>query len=393
MLSESGFKEFVAMHAGDDPVALVLHRDRFPGIDVALAAECIASRVKLLAKCPRWAEADILCPVAVSAEQCSSEETAAYKARLVTRILGGRQGRVADLTAGLGVDCAAFAGVSSSVLHNDRNELLSEATKLNFAALGIANAEFSSEDINSESVASVISRFGPDLIFLDPARRSADGGKVFRLADCSPNLLSLLPLPVETVVKVSPMADITQLRREIGPSLSEIHIVAASGECKEVLLRITPGFEGEPLIVKGDISFLPSEEAAASVEFGALPKPGEWIFEPDKALLKAGCRNLVCERYNLRKLGPDVHIYASSQPVAGLEPHGRWSQLLMSVPFSKRTAADVAAQYPKSELLCRGLKISTDELRSRLKLKGGGPERILALGLGEKGNWILVISG
>ena len=73
--------EFIAEHENDDLAALVLQRHRWPDIDVSLAAECIASRRKLRSKVPEWyADPSLVCPVALSAEQCSSSATAAYKA-------------------------------------------------------------------------------------------------------------------------------------------------------------------------------------------------------------------------------------------------------------------------------------------------------------------------
>ena len=73
--------EFILKYENEDPASLVLHRDRWPDIDVALAAECIASRRKLRLKVPQWyADPGLVCPVAISAEQCSSTATASYKA-------------------------------------------------------------------------------------------------------------------------------------------------------------------------------------------------------------------------------------------------------------------------------------------------------------------------
>ena len=77
--------EFIVEHENDDLASLVLHRERWPDIDVALAAECIASRRKLKLKVPEWyADPLIICPIALSAEQCSSTATASYKAAIAS---------------------------------------------------------------------------------------------------------------------------------------------------------------------------------------------------------------------------------------------------------------------------------------------------------------------
>ena len=143
--------DFVVQHQNDDISDLVLHRDRYPDVDVALAAECIAARRKLRYKVPEWyADPALVCPVALSAEQCSSTSTARYKAAVAEGVCrlplnaireeqrarpcpvkGPRSGhcssaslqpalptslRIADLTGGLGVDCWQFSLIADRVL-------------------------------------------------------------------------------------------------------------------------------------------------------------------------------------------------------------------------------------------------------------------------------------
>ena len=78
------FRRFVKEHAGDDLIRLLLSAFRYPSIDVPFAAEQIASRRQIREKLPLWyANDDLLFPSKISAEQCSSEQTASYKQRLV----------------------------------------------------------------------------------------------------------------------------------------------------------------------------------------------------------------------------------------------------------------------------------------------------------------------
>jgi hypothetical protein len=81
-----------------------------------------------------------------------------------------------------------------------------------------------------------------DLIFLDPARRDSHGGKVFRLEDCTPNVVELLPTLLQhgkqILLKLSPMLDLTQAIKELSAvSLQwSVYVVAIKNEVKEVLL-------------------------------------------------------------------------------------------------------------------------------------------------------------
>ena len=79
-----------------------------------------------------------------------------------------------------------------------------------------------------------------DHIYLDPARRKA-GQKVFRLEDCEPDLLPLLPLlrakTQHLLVKLSPLIDLTLLQRQL-PGITTLHVVSVHHEVKEVLAEV-----------------------------------------------------------------------------------------------------------------------------------------------------------
>lgn len=394
-------RRFVAEHASDDPAALLLARDRWPGVDVALAADCIASRRKLRGKCPRWAEPDILCPLPLSAEQSSSERTARYKAALVRRLAGERPLRVADLTGGLGVDSAALSGVCAELLYNERQVLLAQAAASNFAALGLRNVRISSVDVDAQTLPALLEDFRPELVFLDPARRSDAGGKLFRLEDCAPNVLELtgevLARDAILLVKLSPLADISLVIRSLDAaagaagSVREVHVVGSGGECKELLVLMrpaaAPGGE-EPRITAAELSgrceaslsFTPGEEAAAvALALDRLPRSGDWIFEPGKALAKSGCFSLLSARWGLRKLARSTHLYLAESPVEALSLLGRWSRILDCAPLGRQSLREFGTRYPRSEVRSVNLPMSSDALRTRLGVRSGDDARIYAL--------------
>ena len=90
--------DFILAHEADSPAELMLHRERWPDIDMTEAVKCIQGRVKARSKLPLWyAEPGLVYPQSLSLEQCSSQATALYKQRFVNS-----GDRVADLTGGLG---------------------------------------------------------------------------------------------------------------------------------------------------------------------------------------------------------------------------------------------------------------------------------------------------
>lgn len=322
---------------------------------------------KLSAKLPGWAAAGCRIPTGLSLEQCSSEVTAAYKASLIRLCAAAdtdginRSPMLADLTGGLGVDSHAFSRVCGKVSYFERDETLAAAAADNFGLLGVSNIEVHCATVDSDSELPEC-----DWIFIDPARRAADGSgkKVFLLEDCTPDVLMLLPMlwskAGRIMLKLSPMADITMVasrlcarcREVTGKTcLREIHVVGVSGEVKELLClmdrdwnagwtitAVSLDASGYASSVLGALTFSPEEEASAEARYcsaaeleagaasylpagvagGTAPAPSPYahslLLEPDPVLLKAGAFKLPCSRFGLKKLDRFTHLYLSGSP-------------------------------------------------------------------------------
>lgn len=371
------FAQFILAHEGEDPAALALARDRYASEveDFDLALNTLEVRRKLRVKVPQWyAVPQLRFPFRLSGEQCSSAETARYKASVALRALT-REKTVADLTGGLGVDSWAFAQVASAVLYNEMRPELAAAASANFKALGLTNVRVSCAELRPGGLREILDGFVPDVIFLDPARRAADGRKVFRLEDCEPDVLQLLPellaAAPRVLLKLSPMADITLVCKQLG-YVREVHVVAADGECKELLLMLERGYSGAfRLFVyeNGAVLALDEEPEVASAPSGDL------LFEPGKALLKAGAFDLPC-RYGLGKLSQHTHLYLASAPVSALTPFGKWFRILEVVPLDKRSIRDIGRRYPRASVTARNIPLTSDALRKKLGVADGGSVHI-----------------
>ena len=189
---------FIRDHASDDVRQLALQAARYPQVDMRVAATQIEGHRLALAKLPSWAATDgIVYPVRLSMEQCSSEQTARYKASLVQ----GKQ--LADLTGGFGIDCSYMADSFEATTYIERNEELCRIAQHNFALLGKPITVIHG---NSEEQLAALSP--QDWIFLDPARRDTAGHKVVALSDCEPDVSRLEPLLLQkashVMVKCSP---------------------------------------------------------------------------------------------------------------------------------------------------------------------------------------------
>ena len=415
------FERFITENAEADVSRLILSCKDWPS-DKPLAISTIEARRKLRKKVPEWySVTSLVYPSALSAEQCSSSFTASYKASLAAGIVGPG-GRVADLTGGMGVDSWAFSKEVAEVLYNEREPALVQAAEHNFRELGVHNIRTSCREIGPSSILSVVDGFGPGLIFMDPARRSEDGGKVFLLEDCSPDVLRLIPEAFSCcrhlLLKLSPMADISMVVERLdrayedfldktaetgwnGNWVREVHVVSSGGECKELLVWMDREWSGGHTVTcaedSASMSFSSRELSDAKP---VLPDSawGEYLFAPGKSITKAGASNALCGRFPLVKLARSTHLFffspaADPSSTEALSSFGRIFKVLEVLPFNRASVREVRRKYPRCEVSSRNIPLSSDELRSRLGVASGDDAHIFGARLEtpfENGNFLIV---
>ena len=310
---------------------------------------------KLEQKVPSWGGVRVEVPQAVNFQQCSGETAARYKASLIAP-----GARVADLTGGLGVDSWAFSAVASAVWYNERDCVLLQAVQRNFAALGVSNVVFNSFDIAPDRAdwQEALRAFRPDVIYIDPARRNAAGNKLFLLEECSPDVVTLMPtllaIAPQVMVKVSPMADLTMLRRRLQGYLSEIHVVGVDSECKELLCLCRPNAIFQSLVL--------FENGFVFREAKAKPNTNDLLFVPSAALVKSG-------------LGPGMCLRPYDE---GLSHFGGFWEVVENLPFAASVIKELGRRYPQADVTARGVPVSSEGLRAKIRTKPGGPVHIFA---------------
>ena len=431
------FADFILQHDADDPVRLLLARDKYPDVDIDLAVTTLEVRRKLRTKVPEWyAVPSLVYPFRLSGEQCSSSEAARYKAMVCGSSLvpepslrdpshkwappsyaaegGHRFGnqtapanerlRIADLTGGMGVDAWAFAQVAQEVLYNEMQVELVRATELNFRELGVENVRFRNFRVEPGKVGEVLDGFRPDVIFLDPARRAEDGRKVFLIEECQPDVLGLLPELFDAcryvLLKLSPMADITMACKRLGTHVKEVHVVAAGGECKELLFLLDREWEGTPstfVVEGGAVMEIPGQAgndgSPLVIPTGAKRRGEIWLFEPGKALLKAGAFDLPCRKFGLTKLGQHTHLYVGESVPEELRPFGKVFEVLEMMPLNNRTMKEAGKWWPQAEVTARNVPMTSDLLRKKLGCASGGDIHLFGVRVevaAEAGNYLIV---
>lgn len=342
---------------------------------------------RLISKLPEWEEFHdrLVIPSRLSTEQCSSSETAAYKAALAKKILTlGNSGKIADLSGGLGVDSWAFARSGFHVLYNEMLGSISKAAEHNFGLLGVPDIIVKNYELTRDSLPDILGDFRPNLIYLDPARRGKSGEKVFKLEDCSPNILELKDLLLDycphILLKLSPMADISQVCRSLGNNVREVHISGSDNECKELLVWMDKGWNGLYELICGSIRFKIADETESRIILANSTTDIEngYIFEPSATIMKAGCFRLLCEKFDLIKIGVSTHLYHSNDPNENLKQLGKVFEIDKVLPFGSKTISALAKEYPRCEVTARNLPISSNELRTRMKNTSGGESHLFA---------------
>ncbi len=373
---------------------------------------------KLERKLPSWSGVSVEIPQSINFQQCSGEIAARYKASLVAS-----GARVADLTGGLGVDSWAFSQVASAVWYNERDAVLRDAVGRNFAALGVSNVAFNCFDISPDAGdwLDALKAFAPDVIYLDPARRDASGRKVFLLEDCSPDVLALMPLLLSlapaVMVKVSPMADITMLRRRLQGYLSEIHVVGADSECKELLcicrrqgsigqLSLRPilaltNMRPEAQLADVPVVLFENGYVVADAEDGSANSGRPWPLEREgptsEAQWEGWSEAKVCGSiFRAAETEPDetemlLFVPSSAMVKSGLGPgialmeyddglshFGKFWQVVENLPFAASEIKSLGRRYPQAEVTARGVPLSSEQLRAKIRTKPGSPVHIFA---------------
>ena len=484
--------EFIQEYREKDTRQLALQSARFPDVDMPYALDQIKGWQTARRKLPTWAACDgIVYPPHLSMEQCSSEPTAQYKLNLAMEwscriesselrvessegevesserevesselrvensegevnnfssgqpatlnsqlsTLNCHASRMTDLTGGFGVDFSFTSCAFASATYVERNAQLCHMVEHNLPLLGIDNAKV----VCADAVDYLSTLDMQSMIFLDPARRDQHGAKTVILADCTPDVVQLLPQLLKksrfTMLKLSPMLDWHKAVEDLQGTVREVHIVSVGGECKELLLVLSEEIESELKVFCADLeaggsslsggssgsscsslssepSFprTPSSPSAPShpstpslsaslfvyAPGSSCPAPNStfniqhstFLFEPNASIMKAGCFDELAAAYGVSPVSRNSHLFLSAEPVDGFP--GRSFSIERVTTLNKRELRQALAGIEKANIATRNFPLSVAELRKRLKLKDGGDVYIFATTTAEDEHLLLI---
>ena len=362
---------FIRQHAADDVRKLALQGTKDAAVDLSMALQQIAGRQTALKKLPSWAAVErVLYPPHLNMEQCSSEQTARYKARLA-----GSGDMYVDLTGGLGVDFYWMSQGFKQRYYVERNAELCELVEHNFRTLGHNCSVYCCDTATYLPTVP-----HADVVFLDPARRNEHGGRTYDIKDCTPNILELLPLLMEkadkVILKLSPMLDWRKAVDDL-QYVREVHIVSVDNECKELLLVLEQTERPLRLVcVNNNQIFEVSSHPSPLTSHPSPLTSEQFLYEPNASIMKAGCFDALAQQYPVCQVSANSHLFLSSVEIEDFP--GRRFQICAISSTNKQTLKETLAGVSRANITVRNFPMSVEQLRKKLHLKDGGDTYIFA---------------
>lgn len=370
MILSKELKEFIKSNLNKNIKELALQKNPFSNYEWKWILNQIQAKKKAEKKLPTWFNNnEVIFPSSLSIEQTSSEALAKYKASLITGT------SLIDLTGGFGVDAFYFAETFQKVVHCEFQEDLSAIVANNLNAMTIENIQTISGNSTlylektSESF---------DWIYIDPARRSDVHTKVFKLNDCTPNVVELQELLFEKsnniLIKTAPLLDISSILNEL-KHVKTIYAVALNNEVKELLVFLEKNFNKEPKLIAVNIltdgkiytdAFkLPDDDDAI------LSSPLKYLYEPFTSYLKLGQYNAIANKFNVKKLHKHSHLYTSDKLI---DFPGRQFKIEKIISYHKKELKFL--ENGKYNVTTRNFPLKVEEIRKKHKIKDGGDSYI-----------------
>lgn len=358
-------QDYINANLNTDLHAQLLKKSPFPGISMQEIVQQIKGKQTAQKKFPFLLKEGIIFPPQLNLEQASSEKTAEYK----SHILKGK--KFIDLTSGFGIDAYYLSQNFDEVTLVEQNQELLSIVEHNWNVLG-RKAKFVNQ--NLEDFLHINEEYF-DIIYLDPARRDQNKNKVFLLEDLSPDILQirekLLQIADQIVIKLSPLIDLKYLISVL-PGIFRIEIIAVKNDVKEVVIFLS-NEENEGITV--NCINLESEESAFTFIFGeeesshaVYSEPEKFIYIPNNSILKAGVFNLISERFGLKKLHPNTHLYTSDQKISNFPGRVFEMEIIESKQVKKKGQFNIISKnYP----------LKPEDIKKKYAIKDGGKDYLI----------------
>ena len=366
---DKSVQDYISQNLSTDVFEIILKKQIFPKVTNKEIAEQISAKIKSKKKLPTYFNTpNIYFPNKVNIEQTSSEKTAEFKSKIVTG------NTMIDATGGFGVDSLYFSKEFKKTIYIEENKELFEIVKANSNKLGLNNIKHLNDDgieytknINTEI----------DLLYIDPSRRNKENKKVHFLSDCTPlidyNLIKSLQNFKTILIKCSPIIDLKKTIKDL-KVVSEIYIVGINNEVKEVLFSLNKQSNNDIKIkcidlINRDLDFEFNINDIDNKKNDDNSEVLNYLYEPNSMILKSGAFGLICDRYDVKKLNTNSHLYTCKKLI---DFPGRVFEVDSVVNYSKRNLKDL--NISKANITTRNFPMDVKDIRKKSKILDGGED-------------------
>lgn len=418
--------------------AAALKASKNSKVDTVFAVNQIAGRKIASGKLPLWASLEnVIYPVHLSLEQCSSQFTAEYKKSLTRELLKSipeNHSTFVDLTGGFGVDFTILSQLFDESIYIEQHSELASIAQHNISVMckNIVHC------FNEDSVIALNAIPRATMIYIDPARRDSNGSRTYAIEDCTPNVLllkhKLLDIADFVIVKLSPMLDWRKTIADFEGNVSQVHIVSCNNECKELLVVLDNNIHTnirvhcvnddqhtifcakydlksarievflDDSIDASEHEFKSDSESACEheVEFASESETSEfglsasessiptcvgksknflkeyanYVYEPNASIMKSGCFELLTHMYSVNQIAQNSHVFVSKNPVKQFP--GKMLAVTNICTMNKLDLKQALNGITHASIVVRNFPMSVDSLRKKLRIKDGMQMRIIA---------------
>lgn len=292
-------------------------------------------------------------------QQASPSPVARHRARR----LAGRD--VHDVTCSIGADLAELARVARRCVGSDLDEVRLAMARHNCPDVALLRAD-ALHPVTRDTV-----------VVADPGRRDGGGRRRWRPEDYLPPLDKLVGVYAgrDLAVKCAPGIDYATLNWP-----GEVELVSLDGQVREACL-----WAGDVATATRRATVLRSDGTQWTVTDGepddvAVAAPGEWIVDPDGAVVRAGLVRHYGARHGLWQLDERIAYLTGDRPPPGI----RAFRILHHGPYQEKSLRALLKEHEvgRLEILVRGLDVDPDALRRRLKPRGPAEATVVLTRIG-----------
>ena len=310
-------------------------------------------------------------------EQASRLQVAALHAN---RFKQANITQIADLGCGIGAESLAFASLDLRVSAYEIDEVTSAIAAYNLAIF--ENVEVKNEDVTKLDLTK------HQALFFDPARRNSKA-RLFNPQDFAPNFNWVIEQAKQkpSGIKLGPGHPHNQI-----PEEAEAQWVSVEGDLVELSLWFNetkrPEVKRSALLITKDAKHeLKTNEKEEPAPTGEL---GQYIHEPDNAVIRSHLINLIAEQTNTHTIDPNIAYLSSNEKQDS--PWLKSYKVIKELPFDRKQLKAHIKQNEIGtlEIKKRGADITPEALRKELSPKGPNKATLIITRIGDAHKAIFV---